>query len=270
MKWISFFVVFFLGILLGYQLPSIEEQGKEINQPAQFDKKVFDDLAKKEMLLYAKAQDVESKLAAADILYNKMLKIFLADLALKINRVDYELSSPQLSVEKSTKGSSREGPSSSSGINTAPGTALTPLDLPKLSPHEEAIKQFKTLSFFKNDHPLIKKFKGNYSGKILYTVGKKKGLVDDIQIMIDYQLQGKKIDGQVSISMTDPSGFEYSRSNGSGANETLKIDPKDSERFFFESSPRTFLHLGWRGDQRLEGEFYELEKFQGKVTLVKQ
>lgn len=269
MKWISFFGVFFLGVLLGSQLPSMNKQ----SEPAQIDKKVFDDLAKKEMLLYAKAQDAESKLAAADILYNKMLKIFLADLALKINRVDYELTSLPLPSERILKETNQESNlqhSSSIGINTLPRPEVAPLDLPKLSPHQEAIKQFKNLSFLKNNHPLIKKFKGQYSGKIRYILGKHKGRVDDIQLNIDYQLQEKKLEGQISAILTDPTGFEYSRLNSNGSNQTLKIDPQNSQKFFFETSPSGFLHLGWRGDQSLEGEYYQEERFIGKVALFKQ
>lgn len=124
---------------------------------------------------------------------------------------------------------------------------------------------YKARAKFIRKFPKIKKFNGEYSGKLYIITGKKKGETHLIETQIDFSVKDEdKIDGSFVMKISHE-GNVYSNSNGRGGNGDIRL--KDSS-IIIESSPDTFFHF--QNEELTIANFYRAGKLQGIARFEKK
>jgi hypothetical protein len=256
-------LIFILGLVIGgvgvyFFIPpekvEVESSNLELRLKA---------LAENEMLQYAKIQDADEKLKKADKLYGEILKILLVNLSLKLDKSQYDLT-PVVTKETvmEMENSERAEPIPTA---TLVGTASPP---PVPVDEKSKPKTYASLKYADSPGPGLRRIQGRFMGQLVRMTGDKKGQIDKVELNINFQMSPKKVEGDFLCELTDPSGFSYSRMNGNGSNNHVKVDPLDQNNIYLTISPSDFMQLKFSGRDRMTGFVYSAGPLMtGKVQL---
>ena len=113
----------------------------------------------------------------------------------------------------------------------------------------------------------MRKLNGSFEGRFTH-VPSEPVRVDQLTLDMNFFMQDEKLQGNVQITMTDPAGKTYSRSNSDGSNRTLRLVPGRKDQIYIEPSPGAFILLDLRNEHHLKGRFYDDRgAFKGLVEL---
>jgi hypothetical protein len=227
----------------------------------------FKSLSENEARRYAEATTAEEKLKAADALYEKMMLIFLADLALKmepIHQVDPAM------IEQTIKESKEEIEKSTVEVTAAAKTDAELIGISKktkttLPSDNKVISGYKDSNHSTTLDKRTRRMLGNFEGTLRHLQGKDKGRVDSVKISMDFtQVKKGELDGSSSVILADPQGQEYSRGQGDGGNGTLRLHPTDEDIVYIDASPSSFISLSV---STLRGSYFDKGLYIGDVQL---
>ncbi len=251
---------FIIGLILGAAISAgifYKKTEPVVSTPPDEIVTKFKDLSENEARRYAEAKTADEKLKAADALYGKMMIIFLADLALKlqpVHQVDPVMAQQTMKEVESNSGNA---------INTAPAHSEKPKD--KLTPEAKLETAYRNSNHSKNLDRRTKRMLGVFEGTLRHTQGKERGRVDGVVISIDFiQVKKDSLDGSSSVVMTDPTGKEYSRGSSNGGNGSLRLHPDDEDVVFIDASPTSYISLSV---SKLRGTFVDEDRIIGNIQL---
>lgn len=113
----------------------------------------------------------------------------------------------------------------------------------------------------------LRRYNGQYIGKLYRLHGKYKGKVEDVEISIEYWRKGRNdIDGKFTSILTRD-GVVYSESNGNGANNDLYLNPQNSNELIIKVKPGMYFHF--LSQQLQRANVYDEGEFIGVSTLKK-
>ena len=264
---------FFAGLILGATAVTLYFTQFTKHPPVAEEVMVskFKNLSENEARHYAEARTAEEKLKAADALYEKMMLIFLADLALKmqpIHKVD------PVMVDATLKEPKPESTPEVLSANDEKHEATTPQSSPSKAKPVEAISEAKILKDYKDSlhsNSIDKRTRhmfGSFEGTLRHNAGKEKGRVDSVRMTLDFTLVKKgELDGSSSIVLADPQGQEYSKAQGDGGNGSLRLHPTDQDMVFIDASPSSFLSINI---STLRGYYADKGIIIGEISLRKK
>jgi hypothetical protein len=261
---------FILGLILGASVSALilyKKTEPVIATPSEEIVSKFRNLSENEARRYAEAKTADEKLKAADALYGKMMILFLADLALKLQpihqvdpvMVEQTMKGPVEVVEKPATLDSNSG----NLTTTAPAQSEKPKD--KLTTEAKLQTAYRNSNHAKNLDRRTKRMLGVLEGTLRHTQGKEQGRVDGVVISMDFtQVKKNTLDGSSSVVLTDPTGKEYSRGSSNGGNGSLRLHPDDEDVVFIDASPTSYIALSIT---KLRGTFVDEGKIIGNVQL---
>jgi hypothetical protein len=252
---------FLAGLLIGALLSSFFFYKKP--EPPKTSEEViskFRDLSENEGRNYAEAKNAEEKLKAADALYEKMMMLFLAELALNmrpIHKVDPAMIDQVIPKEETLA-------ESSNSSQVFPPTQMAEINK-KLTPSLKSLQEYKESSLVTKLDRRSRKVIGTFEGTLHHTYGAHKGRVDRVSVTLDFtQTKNNEIDGTASVILSDPDGYEYSQASGKGGNSSLRIHPTQNDLVFIDASPTSFMSLN---TSNLRGTFTDKGETIGTIIL---
>lgn len=224
----------------------------------------FDTFIQTEAKKYAEATDADAKLKAAEEMYGKIMLLLLAEVG---TRARPEVSKPVLiDLPKAT-----ECPplvvAPETSEKSLPVTASQPEVKKTLKPEEVAKEnwtKYSTTPFLDTFQGKDKRMIGRFEGVLVNPDGRE----DTVVMQFNLVETKKEITGETFVSMTDPSGKEYSRNAGNGGNRSIKS--ADSENgYYIEASPTSYFLINLKHYPQVSGKYFEKGKFIGEVQLRK-
>jgi hypothetical protein len=225
----------------------------------------------------------EEKIQKLNEIYEKMLKIFLGDLALHLDMKKWQqvhgtlnnlpLDTPELQTtpENVEEAKMAEKNITTEVVPTAFVTSTTEEavidenknnnELKKIENPTQFLQLSKIVTGSKN--ALMQKLSGNFEGIANIAVPKKTKwtIALDINLVHD----GKSWSGPAVFEMTDDKGHTFSSTRGNGDNNYIRTHPGFPKSIIIETSPTTFLQLNWSEQkQKFYGNVYEEDKKEHK------
>jgi hypothetical protein len=216
--------------------------------------------------------DAAAQLKAAEEYYGKAVLLFLASLVREQQRPEAAMAEPvikeippQETITPSESAALASVSSSQQPVKIdAQPIAVTAADkaLNNLITHRKAPVADKM-------SPQVRKMRGNFEGRFTWETGKNKGRVDHVAMDMNFFMEdGKKLMGSISIILSDPDGKQYSRTNGTGENDLLRIVPGRKDQIYIEPRPGDFILLDIRNTNRMSGLYYDQSgNYLGKVEI---
>ena len=261
---------FIIGLILGAAISALVLYKKPeavTSTPSDQIVSKFKDLSENEARRYAEAKTADEKLKAADALYGKMMIIFLADLALKlepIHQVDPVMA--QQTLKEPVEVIDNPIPTTTSTVATAPAQSEKPKD--KLTTEAKFQTAYRNSNHAKTLDRRTKRMLGVFEGTLRHTQGKDRGRVDSVMISMDFtQVKKDTLDGSSSVILTDPTGKEYSRGSSNGGNGSLRLHPDDEDVVFIDASPTSYISLSV---SKLRGTFVDEGRIIGNIQLLRK
>ena len=261
---------FIIGLILGASITALVLYKKPepvASTPTDEIVTKFKDLSENEARQYAEAKTAEEKLKAADALYGKMMIIFLADLALKLQpihevdpvMVEQTMKEPVEVVEKPET-------TITSPVVTAPAQSEKPKETQ--TPIAKLETAYRNSNHSKTLDRRTRRMLGVFEGTLRHTQGKERGRVDSVMIVMDFvQVKKETLDGSSTVVLSDPTGKEYSRGNSTGGNGSLRLHPDDEDVVFIDASPTSYISLSV---SKLRGTFVDEGKIIGNIQLQRK
>lgn len=223
----------------------------------------FKDLSENEARRYAEAKTADEKLKAADALYGKMMIIFLAHLALKlepIHQVDPVMA--QQTLKEPVELIENPAPPTTSTVATAPAQSEKPKD--SLTPEAKLQAAYRDSKHAKTLDRRARRMLGAFEGTLRHTQVKQRGRIDTVRINMDFVQVKGELDGSSSVILISPEGQEYSRGASDGGNGSLRLHPTDEDIVFIDASPTSYISLSI---SKLRGSYMDDGRFIGNVQL---
>lgn len=254
MKYLAVAVV---ALVIGYFLHPV------FNPPP---KDKFETFVKTEAAKFAEATDADAKLKAAEEMYGKMMILFLAELGLRVSEVPVSKPvaekpekecPPQIITE--TK---KEMPVMTGSPDALSDKPNQKVEMKPDTPESRWTKYATT--------PFLESFKGKdrrMLGKFEGILKRNNGREDTVEMNFNLIQNGKNIEGETLVVMTDPNGKVYSRDAGNGGNRSIKSAEGDG--YYIEASPTSYFLVNLKHYPQLSGKYFEKGKLIGEVHLRK-
>jgi hypothetical protein len=232
----------------------------------------------------------EDRLQKLNIIYEKMLKIFLGDLALHLDMKKWQQVHGALNTLTSTvplipsapaiektseeaivieKINNTEAPAATIGVDASQEIVIeenkNSNELKKISNPTEFLQLSKIVTGPKN--ALMQKLSGRFEGVANISIPKKTKW--NISLDINLTHDGKKWSGPLVFEMTDEQGHIFSATRGTGDNNFIRTHPGFPKSIIIETSPKSFLQLNWSEQkQKFYGNVYEENKKELKWQWI--
>lgn len=224
----------------------------------------FDTFIQTEAKKYAEATDADAKLKAAEEMYGKIMLLLLAEVG---TRARPEVSKPVLvDLPKVTECPPVIAPETETTV-IASSAVTTPVASQKPKPEEVAKDnwtKYTTTPYLETFQGKDKRLIGRFEGTLVNPDGRE----DTVVMQFNLVETKKEITGETFVTMTDPSGKEYSRNAGNGGNRSIK--GADGENgYYIEASPTSYFLINLKHYPQISGKYFEKGKLIGDVQLRK-
>lgn len=264
------------GLTAGYFLyPAFHTQTKTINLSHE---KVgqFQEFVNKEAKDFAVLETAEDKLKAAEVMYGKMMVLFLAHLGLKSN-YDFK---PAAIVAKTEMAPEKKIPEEamisekverSSNLGTRDAYADEVKSKPKVEnkTDQERYEQYRMSQYIEKFDEKTKRLLGSFRGTLKHEGSKNDGRVDSVLMEFNLHQEDDKVTGDTLVVMADPNNVEYSRNAGNGGNRAMKSSSQDADSYYVDASPTSYFLINLKNFPEVTGQYYERGKLIGNVNLRK-
>ncbi|MFA6238083.1 MAG: hypothetical protein WC635_12190 [Bacteriovorax sp.] len=265
-------IAFFLSaFLVGFFIGRITVEAPPLAEPARTDlESEYYNIEQKAKNDLANARTTEQKLKEIQKLREEIFQIFLADIALKIDKkfwsnIDLSVqpsATPELKIEARPIPIEivAEVKKEPAAPTTQPNTQNEEHNIPYNNPlgilkDPEAFHSSSKLITSANNR-LIQRIQGLFKGDAL--MSEPRNRVWKISINSSLNYLENNWTGNVSIEMADENNVVFSNSNGRGSNNYFYQNPDDLGSIIVQASPDTFLYLKWlEGRQTFWGSVYK-------------
>jgi hypothetical protein len=268
--------IFLIGIIVGRVTAPVEDLNLH------FKEKIIQ-LNNEEMKNYANASDADSKLKAAQALYEKIVILFLADLSLNIAHYENKMVTTSedktqsalnkdLDVSYESESGKFVNTSTTNLTETASASSEKEAEVKKLNENsnpEEVLYQYLKAKPAKKIDKNIEKFIGSMTGTLKYLDGKFKNEIHTLYMEMNFTITDKDLQGNSLIELRDANDHPYSTSRGDGGNNSLKISENNPNYLYVEVSPDSFFMIDLKSYPNFSGSYFKRDKKIGYIQLKK-
>ncbi len=269
-KFFIFVITFGLGIAIGRLTVSSPTSFKESESELELK---LSDLEKNSRSRIESISELNQKILEIQKLREEVFKIFLADIALKIDQKFWNqaietaattptptpvVSAPVVKVEEPT-------------VSTPELTVEQKVDQKiEDAPNDrigDLTQYFNSAVLVKNgNHRLMKYIQGNFRGEARILDGKRK--LWKIFIGSNLQYMDQNWSGSVNIELSDEEGI-FSNSSGNGSNNNFYQSGSDKNALIVRASPNVYLNLKWQERRQIfTGNIYKRKDEESKWKMI--
>lgn len=257
------------ALLVGVLITAIFYETRPTSIPKET-KEEFQNLSLKEAKNFAEATDPSAKLKAAEVLYGKMMVLFLANLGLQLQKSAPVVEAKEVPAHEAVHPVIAEA--AAAKTECAP-CAQTSAQEKKKEENKKltAAEKFKASPYVAKADSIIRKMRGTFYGKLSYFAGQRRGKIDGTLIEVNLAEREAKLDGAINVILSDENNVPYSRNRGRGGNKTIRYNENDKV-VYVEASPNSFFAFRARefDGNEVNGEYYEDNAMVGKALLFRQ
>lgn len=292
-------IISLISVLIGFSIGKFLNQPKEEKVEITTEIKTEDDsrISQQMLELEEKAKkdlenitEADQKIEYMQKLYGEMFQLFLANLAIKLDKNFWEDVKEANEIAKDEVKKVEPIPEATQTPEVSiveNNNFIEPEDktLPNIQLNQQEYKESQKFSYrsgklinptdyYMNsrtitggNNRMIQRVQGRFRGDALMKDPKDKNW----NIMISSQLNyiDKKWTGDVQIELASDDRGVFSRSNGTGENSSFNQHPEDPGSIIIEASPDIFLHLKWRKSREIfNGYVYKQSRDNKKWTLI--